>query len=81
MKNYKNSMTCWLVAALCVLIGLGACRKSDGDRTPFDNDTTRPDVVTNVKVINFNGGAYITYTLPATQNVLCGSELSDQQRA
>ena len=67
MKNYT---TFRLVAAICLLVCFGACKKSDGDRSPFDKDTTQPDVVTNVKVINFNGGAYITYTLPATQNVL-----------
>ena len=70
MKNCNNRMAYRLVAALCVLVWFGSCKKSDGDRSPFDTDGTKPDVVTNVKVINFNGGAYITYTLPASKNVL-----------
>ena len=70
MTNSNNSRTCRLVAGICLLVWFNSCKKSDGARSPFDSDTTKPGVVTNTKVINFNGGAYITYALPSTQNVL-----------
>lgn len=55
---------------LLLLALLNACRKSDGYNVPASSDKTKPDVVTNVKVDNFNGGAYITYTSPKSSNLL-----------
>jgi len=46
------------------------CKKSDGFNTVVSNDKTKPGVVTNIKVVNFNGGAYITYSLPDSKNIL-----------
>jgi len=70
MKKNRNNNACRLLIGICFLAWFSSCKKDDGDRQPFDNDTTKPGVVSNMKVINFNGGAYITYTLPSTQNVL-----------
>lgn len=56
----------------CLLLFLTytSCRKIDGYNDIVSNDKTKPGVVTNVKVANFNGGAYITYTLPNSKNIL-----------
>ncbi|GGB20878.1 DUF4959 domain-containing protein [Puia dinghuensis] len=54
---------------LCLLAVL-SCQKSDNYNEAASTDKTKPGVVTNVKVVNFNGGAYITYTLPNSQNIL-----------
>lgn len=47
-----------------------SCKRDDGDRAPISADDTKPGVVTNVKVENFNGGANITYSLPNAANIL-----------
>ncbi len=54
------------VAITCFL----SCSKMDGYKLPESTDKTKPGVVTDVKVRNFNGGAVLTYTLPATENLL-----------
>src|SRR5579859_7137891 len=51
-------------------LGQPGCKKTDGYNTVTSTDKTKPGVVTNVKVVNFNGGAYITYTLPNSANIL-----------
>jgi len=48
---------------------LAGCEK-ELTREPLDKDTAVPGVVTNVKVINTNGGARLTYTLPNDKNLL-----------
>ncbi|HEY9196631.1 MAG TPA: DUF4959 domain-containing protein [Mucilaginibacter sp.] len=53
-----------------IMIGMASCKRNDGERVPISTDKTKPAVVTNVKVTNYNGGAYITYDLPNTGNVL-----------
>lgn len=59
---------------LCVLALLTtclfSCSKSDNYKLPESTDKTKPGVVTNVKVRNFNGGAVLTYELPSSQNLL-----------
>ena len=47
-----------------------SCKKTDGYNTIVSTDKTKPGPVTNVQVANFNGGAYITYTLPNSKNIL-----------
>jgi hypothetical protein len=47
-----------------------SCKKTDGYNTIVSTDKTKPGPVTNVQVANFNGGAYITYTLPDSKNIL-----------
>jgi len=50
---------------------LSACKKNDGYNTePISTDKTKPGVVTNIKVDNYHGGAYITYSLPNSDNIL-----------
>ena len=46
------------------------CKKTDGYNAITSTDMTKPAVVTNIKVTNFSGGAYITYDLPASKNIL-----------
>ncbi|HVU56249.1 MAG TPA: DUF4959 domain-containing protein [Puia sp.] len=46
------------------------CKKTDGFNTVVSTDKTKPGVVTNIKVANFNGGAYITYSLPDSKDIL-----------
>ncbi|MES1159738.1 MAG: DUF5000 domain-containing lipoprotein, partial [Bacteroidota bacterium] len=48
----------------------GSCKRDDGSNFPVSADKTKPGVVTNVKVTNYNGGAYITYDLPNSPNIL-----------
>ncbi len=65
-----------------LLACLWSCKKTAGYNEVISKDGTKPDIVTNVKVINYNGGAYITYTLPASGNVLyvlADYKISDQK--
>lgn len=59
-----------VVIAGAWLVTQPACKKSDGYNEVVSTDMTKPGVVTNIKVNNFNGGAYITYTLPSSKNIL-----------
>jgi hypothetical protein len=68
MKNIKNHS--FLLLLSIVMISIISCKRSDGDRVPVSTDNTKPGVITNVKVDNYNGGAYITYTLPKSENIL-----------
>ena len=51
------------------LITLLACRK-DGYNEITSTDNSKPGPVSNIRVNNFEGGAYITYTLPDSKNIL-----------
>lgn len=66
---YATAKLCLLVFAFaCVLT---ACKKNEGFNTePVSTDKTKPGVVTNIKVANYNGGAHITYSLPNSENIL-----------
>lgn len=55
---------------LLILLLASSCKKMDGYNEVVSTDMTKPGVVTNVNVVNFNGGAYITYTLPNSSNIL-----------
>ena len=46
------------------------CKKTDGYNAVTSTDMTKPGQVTNVKVVDFPGGAYITYNLPNSENIL-----------
>ncbi|MCH5718272.1 DUF4959 domain-containing protein [Niabella hibiscisoli] len=59
-----------LILFLGILFTLVACQKVSDYNDTVSGDTTKPDPVSNVKVVNFNGGAYITYTLPKSDNIL-----------
>lgn len=57
-----------MFAFVCLL---SACKKNEGYNTgPVSTDNTKPAVVTNIQVKNYNGGAYITYDLPTSDNIL-----------
>jgi hypothetical protein len=58
---------CMLLASVTCLL---SCQKSDKYIFPDSADKTKPGIVTNVKVRNFNGGAVLTYTLPGSENLL-----------
>src|SRR5258706_7587437 len=65
MKKIFKYTVCFLLLA-----SYWSCKKSNGYNDVVSKDNTKPGVVTNVRVANFNGGAYITYDLPASGNVL-----------
>lgn len=67
MKNIKNSLLMVIMFSVAILT---ACEKMEDYNDPASTDMTKPDVVSNIKVDNFNGGAYITYTLPNSKNLL-----------
>ncbi|AHF15541.1 hypothetical protein NIASO_10965 [Niabella soli DSM 19437] len=52
---------------LCSIIFIG-CKKTEN--TPIDTDPSTPDPVVNATVKNISGGAQISYTLPASSNLL-----------
>ncbi|OOQ59057.1 DUF5000 domain-containing lipoprotein [Mucilaginibacter pedocola] len=70
INRYSTKTVLWLgVLALAMLAG--SCKKNEGYNTePVSNDKTKPGVITNIKVDNFNGGANITYDLPNSDNIL-----------
>jgi hypothetical protein len=63
--------TGWLLMVAIALLAIQfSCKKTEGYNTVVSTDNTKPGPVTNVKVVNFNGGAYITYTHPNSKNLL-----------
>lgn len=66
MKNIWNLVCCVMVVAAVHT----SCNKTDDYNTVVSTDKTKPGPVTNVQVSNFSGGAYITYTLPNSANIL-----------
>lgn len=59
-----------LLATLSLMTCLFSCSKENGYKIPDNTNQTKPGVVSNVKVRNFNGGAVISYTLPSSENLL-----------
>ncbi|WP_298709832.1 DUF4959 domain-containing protein [Chitinophaga sp.] len=49
---------------------LFSCTKPVNYNDPVSNDKTKPEAVSNIKVANFKGGSFITYSLPKTENLL-----------
>ncbi|GAA4307265.1 DUF4959 domain-containing protein [Mucilaginibacter gynuensis] len=47
-----------------------SCKKSESPVEVVSDDTTKPGIVTDVKVENLNGSAKITYKLPNSKNLL-----------
>ncbi|HTD97828.1 MAG TPA: DUF5000 domain-containing lipoprotein [Mucilaginibacter sp.] len=68
MKKYLKQLL--PVLPLLLLVLLGSCKKNDGYTTPISTDKTKPGVITDIKVKNLNGAAYITYALPNSPNLL-----------
>ncbi len=59
-----------LLPLVFVLLAAASCQKADDYNAVTSTDKTKPGVVTNVQVSNFAGGAFITYTLPSSENIL-----------
>jgi hypothetical protein len=70
MIHIKNIHTCFLVLAVGVLMLLVSCSNKNGFIEPVSTDMTKPSPITNYRVSNFNGGAYIIYDLPKSNNIL-----------
>ncbi len=69
MKNI-NRYSLQLLTCL-LMIAVMSCKRNDGfNTTPVSTDKTKPGVITNVRVENFNGGANIVYDLPQSDNIL-----------
>jgi len=72
-KNaFMNCINTFRVIAIAALTQLFffSCKKIDSYNEIISGDQTKPGVVTNLKVDNFEGGAYITYALPKADNLL-----------
>jgi len=69
MKKYSQYIW-FLVLAMAATIIIPSCKREELARVPISEDMTKPAAVTNVKVNNYNGGAYITYSLPNSANIL-----------
>jgi hypothetical protein len=67
VNRHIQSLICVLLISIAFL---ASCQKDDKYRQPESTDKTKPGIVTDVKVKNFNGGAILTYTLPTTENLL-----------
>ena len=68
MKNMKKRTLPFLLVLLLAITA--GCKKNNGFNTIVSDDKTKPGIVTNIKVDNFNGGANITYDLPNSENIL-----------
>ncbi|MCS3732478.1 DUF5000 domain-containing lipoprotein [Mucilaginibacter dorajii] len=68
MKKIKNCA--FLLVMGLIMTSMYACKTDNGDREPISTDKSKPGVITNVKITNYEGGAYITYTLPNSDNIL-----------
>ncbi len=71
-KINKHIRLSYLILApvLVAILFLGSCKEMESNIDIISNDKTKPDVVTNVRVENINGGARISYTLPNSKNLL-----------
>ncbi len=67
MKNINSPL---LLSVFAVITCITACKRNDGYNAPVSKDQTKPGVVTNIKVDDYNGGSFITYDLPNSQNIL-----------
>ena len=71
MKHINSRKAFYLLLApVLMLVFFASCKKGDPNVEVISDDMTKPDVVTNVSVQNFNGGAKITYKLPDSKNLL-----------
>ena len=53
-----------------IMLSIFSCKKIDNYNQVISTDKTKPDVISNIKVDNFNGGAFVTYSLPKSENLL-----------
>ncbi|MDB5012264.1 MAG: hypothetical protein JWQ25_466 [Daejeonella sp.] len=67
MRIYKNF---FFVVGIALVSLSFCCKKIDSYNGPVSEDMTKPQAVSNIKVDNYDGGAYITYDLPNSPNIL-----------
>lgn len=72
MKHIKSrrSLLQLILVPMLMIILLASCKKAESNIEVISDDPTKPGVVTNVKVLNNNGAASITYDLPDSKNLL-----------
>lgn len=71
MKNKKfRTATATALMSITLVLLLFSCTKDKNYNEPASKDETKPGVVTNIRVVNFKGGAHIIYTLPNSPNLL-----------
>lgn len=58
------------LAISSMLLFSGGCEQAPAYNEIISTDQTKPGVITDVEVENFKGGAFITYTLPPSDNLL-----------
>jgi hypothetical protein len=68
--NNRRWLTGLMLVPVLLIMLVVSCKKSESNIEVVSNDTTKPGVVTNVKVENLNGAARLTYTLPNSKNLL-----------
>jgi hypothetical protein len=68
--NNRRWLTGLMLMPVLLIMLIVSCKKSESNIEVVSNDTTKPGVVTNVKVENLNGAARLTYTLPNSKNLL-----------
>lgn len=59
----------FLVLSFCAFLLMAGCQEKDLNR-PIDTGGSAPGEVSNIKVVNGPGKAYITYALPSSKNLL-----------
>ncbi|HMI03529.1 MAG TPA: DUF4959 domain-containing protein [Pedobacter sp.] len=69
-NNHIKSPIFLILAIVLVNILLPSCKEQEANIDVISNDMTKPGVVSNIKVENFNGSARITYSLPDSKNLL-----------
>lgn len=70
MSNHRFHYLITSCSLAALLLFIGSCQKRADYNGPLSDDTSKPGTITNVKVTNFNGGAYVTYDLPRSENIL-----------
>lgn len=58
-----------LFSVIWMSVWLCSCADTDEIRKPLGADATKPGVVTNTSVVNFAGGATISYSLPSDEDL------------
>src|SRR3546814_1936438 len=87
MKRFNNTPQWARARSIFFLVSVGFEKAPDYNEV-ISTDQTKPDVVTGIQVDNVQGGAYITYSLPKTDNLLyilaeykINDEVSRQKKA
>jgi hypothetical protein len=68
--NNRRYLSGLLLAPVLLMMLFASCKKAESNIEVVSNDPTKPGPVTNVNVINLNGSARLTYTLPNSKNLL-----------